>query len=176
MHLSTPAQLPGSRVDSEHVWVFEVADDERIAGERRAGARDVSGDSRVVRHRMRPDHLARVGVELPEHAAKVAEVDCSALDCRRRGDVARRRGHPLHCEAAGIRRPDGAFERLIPAVPRVVTDHPPAGSTAALREAAEGARGPRDQGDKECDCREMRPRVARRVMNRCSHDDSLSDC
>ncbi len=176
VHLSAPTQLPGSGVYSQHVWEFEVADDERIARERRTRAHDVSGDSRVVRPRMRPDHLPRVGVELPEHAAKVAEVARSASHRGRRGDVARRRGCPLHREAAGIGRADRAFERLIPAVARVVTDHPPAESAAAVRERAGCARGPREQGHKECDCREMSPRVARLVMNRSGHDDCLSDC
>ena len=34
----------------------------------------VAGDPGVVRHQVRPDHLAGLGVELPEHAAEVPEV------------------------------------------------------------------------------------------------------
>ena len=151
--------------------MLEVADDERVARERRTRARDIPRNPCVVRHQMRPDDLACRRIELPERAAKVAEVHRSVHDGRRRGHVARNRRHPLERQATHVRWPDRVLEGLIATVRRIVADHPPVRSTADGRSRPHGAREGHDQSDDRRDPRETQPRPSR-LLNPSNHHDS----
>src|SRR5205823_4999257 len=48
MYLCNPAELPGLRINPQHVRVLEVADDKRVARDRRTRTRDVPCDPGVV--------------------------------------------------------------------------------------------------------------------------------
>ena len=116
VHLRLPEQRAGRRVDAEQERRLVRADDEHVAVERRARAGEVAGEAGVGGDRVRPDHGAGVGVELPDGAAEVAEVDGAARDRRRAGDVAGRRRDPLERELADVRGRDVVLEGLRPAV------------------------------------------------------------
>ena len=110
---------------------FRSPDDERVAVERRARAREVAGDPGVVRHLVRPDRRAGARVELPDRAAEVAEVHGSVGHRRRPRDVARRGRHPFQRERRHRRRPDVMLERLVAGVRGVTADHRPGLSAIA---------------------------------------------
>jgi hypothetical protein len=125
---------------------------------------------------MRPDDLSGLGVELPEHAAKVPEIHRAVHDRRGRGDIARRPCHPFHRQAAGIRWSDRAFERLVSAVGRIIADHSPVWSTADRGQDPDGAHERPEQSRDERDFREMRLGPARLAVLDVSrgHDSSLT--
>jgi hypothetical protein len=154
MHLRPPAQFPGLHGDPQHVGVLEGAHHERVARDRRARTRDVPRDPCVVRYRVRPDHLAGLGVELPEHATKVPKVHGPVHDSRRCGNIASGRCDPLQRQATGVLWPDPPLKRLMAGIPRIVADHRPVPSVPSLLVAILLAFG-------TCICR-VPPRIALR--------------